>query len=78
MHIYPLILSYIHFLITEAMYYTPSPRANMVRKGLLRSYIWGCIKGNNASIGSYQPENDGYKVLSLYRGMQICIHTCTD
>ena len=55
------------------MYYNPprsAARDSTVRKALTRSYIWGCIKGSDpSSIGVYQPEDDGYKVLSIYKGI---------
>ena len=54
------------------MYYIPphlAARERLVREGLTRSYIWSCIKGNDATnIGIYQPENDGYKIFSIHKG----------
>lgn len=67
-----MIKHYVCFLTSVVMYYTPpvsAARGNMIRKGLTREYIWGCIKGHDISrIGDYQPEDDGYKVLSLHIG----------
>lgn len=57
------------------MYYIPprlSTREYSVRGGLTRAYIWECIKGcDPANIGQYHPEDDGYIVFSVHKGIYI-------
>lgn len=59
----------------EVLYYAPSPVAAqkcVPHKGIMRAHIWYNIKGCDTSkISDYQPEDDGYKVLSIYRGIYV-------